>query len=332
MYKYGPLLGVIIFALGVLGYQCFFIVPEGRQAVVLQFGRPIPPAKTDAGLYFKLPWREARILEKRIMNWDGIPTENPTSEKTNIIVDTTARWKIVDPIVFIQTFVDVDRAQSKLQSWIASATKTVISSNKLVEAVRSTNNILKIGKKGASKKVANNDSAATVIEIIVDEEIAGDLEKITIGREELSKRIVEIARLEMEKNGLELNDVQIKRVALEESVEKEVYNRMISERKKIADKIRSFGRGKQAEIKGRTSQEVQEIESGAYREAQEIQGQAEAEAIKIYADAIKEDTKFYKFLRTIEAYKNGLRDDAKFILSAESGILDFLSKGGNPSD
>jgi membrane protease subunit HflC len=328
LFKYGPGLGLMIFLLGGLLYQCLFIVPEGQQAVVLQFGKPIPPAITDAGLNFKLPWREARLLEKRVLNWDGTPTENPTKEKTNIIVDTTARWKIVDPIKFIQTFVSIGRAQDNLQNWIESETKKVISSNKLVEAVRSTNDIIN-ARKAASKKPEKTmvPGEAISIERIADEEISGDLEKIEVGRQKLSSEIVRLSRKEMEKNGLELIDVQIKRVALEESVEAEVYTRMITERKRIAAKIRSYGKGKQAEIYGKTSQELLEIESGAYRESQEIKGKAEAEAIKIYANAIRQDPEFYEFIRTIEAYRDGLRDDTKFIMSANSGILKFLQEG-----
>jgi membrane protease subunit HflC len=329
LYKHGPTVGVVIFLLIGLLYQCLYIVPEGRQAVVLQFGRPIPPANTSAGLYFKLPWREARILENRVLNWDGTPTtEIPTKEKTNIIVDTTARWKIVDPIKFIQTFVDINRAQNNLQNWIDSETRNVVSSHNLVETVRTTNDIVK-SKKAPQKKSATplTESERISIELIADEEITGDLERIEVGRQKLSNEIVRLAKREMKKNGLQLIDVQIKRVALEESVEAEVYTRMTTERKRIAAKIRSFGKGKQAEIQGKTSEELQGIESGAYRESQEIRGKAEAEAIKIYAESIRKDPEFYEFMRTIEAYRDGFRDDTRLILSADSGLLKFLQEG-----
>lgn len=328
MYKYGPQLGFGIVILVALAYLCFFVVPEGKQAVVIEFGKIKPPAIKETGLHFKLPWREARILEKRILNWDGKEERVPTKENKYIIVDTTARWRIEDPVRFIQDLVSVDEAESRIESWIDSATKKVVSNHNLVETVRNSNKIIEAAEKVKQKSAQKNGEDISIDEL-VEEEVVGELEKISVGRKVLTDKIIAAARPKMEARGLALIDVQLKRVAMEESVEKEVYNRMITERKRIANKIRSVGKGEQAKIRGRTSHDLQEIQSTAYRKVQEVKGEAEAKAIAIYAEAMKRDPQFYEFTRTLEAYRNGLRDDSQFIMSSQADFLKFLKEGPN---
>jgi len=338
MTKLSPIYGIVAIALAAFAYFSLFIVPEGRQAVVLQFGRVIPPAKYEAGLYFKLPWRQVRILEKRVLNWDGRPSEIPTREKKYITVDTTARYKIADPITFIRSLGDVYEAQNRLQTWINNATREVISSNNLVETVRNTNEIIErqdqeMADFRQTHEEARVEGGAELdirsLELIADQEISGELEPITIGREQLTAMLIDKARESMEQYGLELVDVQIKRVALEESVEQEVYKRMITERERIAEKIRSIGRQEQAKIRGEIQRELQDIESSAYLKIQKIKGQADAEAIRIYAKALEGNPELYRFLRTLEAYEHGLRDDSRMIISADSDFLKLLKDGPN---
>lgn len=317
---------IFLIALGALLQFSLYIVPEGKQVVILQFGKVIPPAITDAGLYFKLPWREARLLEKRLLNWDGTPSEIATREKKYINVDTTARYRIQDPILFMQELVDISQAQNRLQTWINNATREAIANHNLVETVRNTNDI--IDKQASvytqNRKRTSEEEEKVSLEGIADEEISGELEPITVGRELLTQKIIEKARQTMGQYGLELVDVQLKRVALEETVEQEVYKRMISERERIAEKIRSVGRRERAKIQGRTQKELSEIQSASYLRVQQVKGEAEAKAIAIYASALQRNPKFYQFLRNLEMLENSVSEKTAFILSPDSDVLSLL--------
>lgn len=302
--------------------QGLYIVPEGQQALLFQFGKIIGEAKQEAGLYTKIPFiQKVKFLEQRILNWDGLPETIPTGDKKFIKVDTTARWKIQEPILFVNKLYDFNRAQSKIKNIIDSATRDVISSNNLVEAVRNTNAILE--KKEASLKKKNDINTIDLSE----EEISGEIRSVEIGREQLSQMIVDIAKPQLQDFGINLIDVQLRRIAYEESVEEKVYDRMISERKRIAEKIISFGKGEQAKIRGKIAKDLQQIRSEAYKQVQEIKGDAEASAISIYADAIKGHEDFYEFIRTLEIYESSVRPDTKLILSSDSKIMSLLTQG-----
>ena len=311
----------------VLTGQGLYIVPEGKQALLFQFGKIMGEAKQEAGLYMKIPFiQKVKFLEKRILNWDGLPETIPTGDKKFIKVDTTARWKIDKPILFVNKLYDFNRAQSKIKNIIDSATRDVISSNNLVEAVRNTNAIL--DKRTASLRKKNDIDTIDLSE----DEISGEIRPVEIGREQLSQMIINIARPQLQGFGITLIDVQLRRIAYEESVEEKVYDRMISERKRIAEKIISFGKGEQAKIRGKIAKDLQQIRSEAYREVQEIKGTAEADAISIYAGAIKGHEDFYEFLRTLEVYETSLRSDTSFILSSDSRLMSLLSKGSSSKE
>jgi len=332
MYNYGPIIGFILTVVVALFYTCFFIVPEGKQALVLQFGEVKSEPLTNAGWYLKLPWRKARLLEKRILNWDGRPEQAVTKDKKYIIVDTTARWRIVDTVTFIQKLKDEKSASHRIKGWIDSATKQIVAKHNLVETVRDSDEIIKLARaaiKGPSTTETEKVGTEVSIEEVIEEEIASELESIGEdgGRSKLTQEIIDKAKPQMEPYGVELIDVQLKRVSFEETVQIEVYKRMITERQRIAKKIRSIGKGEQSKIRGRASKELQAIESGAYKRVQEIKGNAEAKAIKLYADAIRKDPGFYEFLRTTEAYRDGLRSDTKLILSSNTHFLKFLQEG-----
>jgi membrane protease subunit HflC len=308
-----------------------FTVPEGFQAIVTQFGEPRGEAKQKAGLYFKMPLiQEVRYIDNRILNWDGEPHQVPTKDQKFIIVDTSARWRIVDPLKFITTLVDENTAQQRISASVISATRDTISANNLVEAVRTTNTILDQGKVvPAVAGEADSAEAGGAVSLLnlAAQETSTDLERVAIGRVALSERIAERARDELAKFGIELIEVQLMRVAYEASVEQSMYNTMISEQQRIAERFRSMGKGEQAKIQGKTERDLKEIQSQAYRKVQEIRGRAEAEAIGIYAKAIGSDIKFYEFLRTTEAYKKGLRSDTTLILSADANFMKLLTQG-----
>ena len=313
-YTYFALIPIILLLNGTL-----FIVNEHQQAIITQFGKPIGKPITNAGLHFKLPFfHDVRYVDKRILTWDGDPNQVTTKDKKFIGVDTTARWKIIDALKFIQAVQDEKGARSRLDAVLDSRTREAISSHNLVEAVRNTNNIfqeLESRKKNAAKKD-------------VEEEVVGEIEKILFGREKISEIIANKATAELRNLGIKLVDVQLRRISYEKSVEQKVYERMISERKRIAEKIRSIGQGEKAKIEGRLSQDLQLIESQAYRKSQEIKGEAEGKSIHIYAKALRKDPDFYEFTRTMDAYraafhrKEGIKP--KFILSSNSKFLKYF--------
>ncbi|MFA5583841.1 MAG: protease modulator HflC [Bacteriovoracaceae bacterium] len=319
------MLSGLLVILVVVTFSSAYILTEGQQAIITQFGRPIGEAKTEAGLHFKVPFiQKVQYLEKRILSWDGYPNQIPTRDKKYIIVDTTARWRIIDSLKFIQTVQNERGAKARLDAILDAITRDTISSHNLVEAVRNTNSILDyIEEKRieSQKKVESGE-----LLVAEEEEITGEIEKITIGRENLSSIIAKKAAEELKSFGISIIDVQLRRIAYEASVEKKVYERMISERKRVAGKIRSIGEGEKAKIQGKTSRDLQRINSEAYRQAQLIKGKAEAESIRIYAQALSQDRKFYEFMRTMDAYKASFKEDTGFILSTDSPFLDMLKR------
>ncbi len=315
----GVLLILVLVAL-VLMKASLYILQEWEQAIITQFGKPVGAAVTEAGLHFKIPFiQEVRRIDKRILNWDGEPNRIPTKDKKYINVDTTARWRIKDPLLFIQTVQSEHGARTRMDGILDSITRDTISSLNLVEAVRNTDAIIEIAKERSAK--AEQDEFAGE-----EEEVTGEIEMIFIGRERLSAIIGERSAKELLQFGIELIDVQLRRIAYEASVETKVYERMISERKRVAQKIRSIGLGKKAEISGKISRDLQGIESEAYREEQEIKGKAEAVAIAIYGEAMNADPEFYEFLRKLEACRKAIPANTKLILSTDSEFLNILHK------
>jgi membrane protease subunit HflC len=303
-----------------------YIVPEGLQAVVLQFGRPVGEPKVDAGFYVKIPFiQRVQFVDHRILTWDGYPNQIPTRDKKYIVVDTTARWQIIDALKFIQTVQNERGAKARLDAILDAITRDTISDHNLVEAVRNTNQILEYTAE--KEKESQRKLAAGEILVAEEEEIIGEIEKIQTGRENLSGLIAKKAAQELAAFGINVIDVQLRRIAYEASVEKKVYERMISERKRIAEKIRSIGKGERAKIQGKTSRDLQRIESEGYRQAQQLRGKADAESIIIYAAALSQDSKFYVFNRTLDAYKTALKADTHYLLSTDSPFLELLKKG-----
>jgi len=306
-----------------------YTLPEGRQALITQFGKVIGKPITSAGLHFKVPFiQEVRLFDKRILEWDGDSNQIPTKDKKFIWVDTTARWQINDAMKFAETVRTESAAQTRLDSILDGATRDVISNHNLVEAVRNTNTIIDQIKKRKDRavKAADEPIKASEAELVEEEEITGDLEAISVGRERLSEMIHARAKDKLGDLGIKLIDVQLRRIAYEKSVEEKVYERMISERKRIAEKIRSIGKGEQAKIQGKLNRDLQEVESTAYRKSQEIRGRAEAEAISIYARSLGQDPGFFEFTRTLDVYKKTFKGKGNFIMSTDSDFLQLMQK------
>jgi len=298
---------VVIVGLIVL-YTGAYTIDETEQVVITQFGRPIGEPKKEPGLYFKIPViQQANYFPKNLLDWDGDPGQIPTLDKTFIWVDTFARWKIVDPLLFFQTVNNVVGALARLDDIIDSAVRNFVTSYSLIETVRSTNREL--------------DTFEIVAVEIKDTRPLGE---VIMGRGKITKGILEQAQPKLSKFGIELVDVKIKRLNYVEEVRKSVYGRMIAERKQVAEKFRSEGMGEARKIEGEKEKALKQITSEAYRRAQEVKGKADAEATLIYAQAYGKDPEFYSFLETLELYKKAIDKESTLILSTDSEFLKYF--------
>ncbi|MFT7116248.1 MAG: membrane protease subunit HflC [Rhodoferax sp.] len=306
-------LGAVFLAL-VGASSAFYTLEEGKQAVIIQFGRPVGDTVTTAGLHLKIPFiQEVRLFEKRLLIWDGAPNQIPTKGREFIWIDTTARWRIADAKVFLENVASEAGARSRLDDIIDSVVRDQVSGSELGELVRS-----------ASWKVPEGQ----VMEEVTAE-MRNELEQDMVrGREEITRTILNEARKIIPQYGIELVDVRIKRLDYVESVRERVYSRMISERKRIAAQFRSEGEGQSAEILGTMEKELSQIRSNAYRQVQQIRGKADAEATRIYGDAYNADPEFYAFSRTLEAYKEDQNPNAVMILTTDSDYYRYLKKSG----
>jgi len=290
----------------------FYVLDESQQAVVIQFGRPVGEPITEAGLHLKVPFiQEVRRFDKRLLIWDGDPNQIPTKGREFIWVDATARWRIAEPRKFLESVSTEAGAQSRLDDILDSVVRDFVSGHPLIELVRSS---------------TWQAPPAEVLEQAVKEREEELKAKITMGREEITRAILAEARKTMPQYGIELVDVRIKRLNYVESVRAKVYERMISERKRIAAEFRAEGEGRSAEILGEMERELKKIRSGAYRRAQEIRGKADAEATRIYGRAYGQDPEFYAFSRTLESYRAGSNGNATVILTTASDFYRYLKQ------
>ncbi|HNR12448.1 MAG TPA: protease modulator HflC [Thermodesulfobacteriota bacterium] len=289
-----------------------YMLEEGQQAVIVQFGRPVGETVTEAGLHVKLPFvQEVRRFEKRLLVWDGDANQIPTKGREFIWVDTTARWRIVDAKKFLENVATEAGAKSRLDDIIDSVVRDQVSNSELVELVRS-----------ASWKIPEEE----VLEDVPAEQEEELRKQIVRGREEITRTILAEARRIIPQYGIELVDVRIKRLDYVESVREKVYTRMISERKRIAAQFRSEGEGRSAEILGTMGKELRQIRSAAYRQVQEIQGKADAEATRIYGESYGRNPEFYAFLRTLEVYRERSNNNSVLVLTTDSDFYRYLKE------
>jgi membrane protease subunit HflC len=304
--RIGWLLMVAALALLTLG-GAFFTVSEQEQVIITQFGEPIGEAITDPGLHFKLPFaQEVNRFDKRWLEWNGNPNQVPTRDKKYIWVETYARWRIQNPLLFFQRLRDERGAQSRLDDIIDGETRNVIASHNLIEVVRTSN-----------RKFEEGEEADDVME-------AEEMREVELGRDKITRLILERASQIVPDYGIELVDVQIQRVNYIDSVQAKVFERMISERKRIADRYRSEGQGKSAEIRGKKERELKVIESEAYRKTQEIKGRGDAEATGIYAEAYQRNRELYEFAKSMETYEKSIDKDSWLLLSTNARLFRYL--------
>lgn len=292
-----------------------FVVDETEQVVVTQFGRVIGEPIAEPGLRFRIPFiQHVNYFPKNLLQWDGSPGQIPTRDKTFIWVEAFARWKIVDPVKFFQTVNNVVGGISRLDDIIDPSVRNFITSYPLIEAVRLTNRELDLLEEGIEAEDLQHDPKV--------------FSRITTGRAKITEGILAQAQPKVDQFGIELVDVKIRRINYVEEVQKTVFDRMIAERKQIAEKFRSEGRGEAQKILGDKERDLKEIISDAYRRSEEVKGNADAEATIIYADAHGLDPEFYSFLKTLEIYTQALDDKNSVIFSTESEFFKYL-KGFN---
>ncbi|MFP4573860.1 MAG: protease modulator HflC [Desulfobacterales bacterium] len=317
--KYIAIIVVVIIA-GVVFFSSAYRVDETEQVVITQFGRVIGDPVTEPGLNFRVPFvQKANYFPKNIQAWDGDPGQIPTLDKTYIWVDTFSRWRIVDPVAFLRTVTDITSAMGRLDDIINPAVRNVVTSHELIETVRTSNREMRT----LDQEEMEDVKTEAIKEVVEEEEEERRQYNVKVGRAALTKMMLAEAQPKLDKFGIEIIDVKIKRVNYVEGVRESVYNRMIAERKQMAEKIRSIGEGEKRKIEGDKERDLLEIQSSAYKKAEEIKGDADAKATKIYADAFGRDPEFYSFTKSLEVYSDSL-EGADLVLSTDSEFLRYI--------
>jgi membrane protease subunit HflC len=298
----------IVLAVLVVVWASAFRVGEAEQVIITQFGDPIGDPIAAPGLHFKMPFvQQANFFDKRFLEWDGSPNQVPTKDKRFIWVDTYARWRIVDPLRFFQRLRDERGAQSRLDDILDGETRNAVARYDLIELVRNSNR--------------NPDDIPIEAE---EEEVI--LNVIAKGRDQVSREILERAAERTADLGIELLDLRIKRINYVEEVQRDVFARMIAERRRIAELYRSEGQGEAARIQGERERDLQRIQSEAFKTAEELKGKADASATDIYASAYGRDADFYSFTRSLETYEKVIDPATMFILGTDSEFLRYLER------
>jgi membrane protease subunit HflC len=301
--------------------NAIYTVNEVQQMIITQFGKPVGEPVTTAGLKMKIPFiQEVNPIDKRILEWDGSPSDMPTKDKLYISVDLFARWRIVDPLQYFLRLRDERSAQSRLDDILGSETRNAVAKHELIEIIRTTKD-----------RIPLRDSLLAGTE---QEMKMGSLVPIHKGRQLVEAEIFNAAAEKVQVFGIELLDIRFKRINYNQSVRPKIYDRMISERRQIAERFLSEGNGEAARIRGNRLRDLNKIQSEAYRQVEEIRGVADAKATEIYARAYNqsaESVDFYEFTSTMQSYKTIIANNTTLVLSTDSDLFKFL-KGMNPPD
>jgi modulator of FtsH protease HflC len=294
-----------------------YTVSEVEQMIITQFGKPVGEPVTTAGLKIKVPFiQDINPIDKRVLEWDGNPSDMPTKDKLYISVDLFARWRITDPLQYFLRLRDERSAQSRLDDILGSETRNAVAKHELIEIIRTTRD--RVPLRDALLTQAESDMGALV--------------PIQKGRVQVEREIFAAAADKVRVFGIELLDIRFKRINYNDSVRPKIYDRMISERRQIAERFLSEGNGEAARIRGNRVRELNRIQSEAYRQVEEIRGVADAKATEIYAKAYNQNPEavaFYEFTRTMQAYKSMIAENTTLVLSTDSDLFKFL-KGMSP--
>ena len=296
-----------------------YTVSEVEQVIITQFGKPVGAPVISAGLKLKVPFiQEVNPIDKRVLEWDGPASDMPTKDKLYISVDLFARWRITDPLQYFLRLRDERSAQSRLDDILGSETRNAVAKHELIEIIRTTKD-----------RVPLRDALLTEAERDV-----GSLVPIQKGRKLVEQEIFTAASEKVQVFGIELLDIRFKRINYNESVRPKIYDRMISERRQIAERFLSEGNGEAARIRGNRVRDLNKIQSEAYRQVEEIRGAADAKATEIYARAYNQSPQavaFYEFTRTVQSYRTILAENTTLVISTDSDLFKFL-KGMTPAD
>jgi membrane protease subunit HflC len=312
---------LLLAAGGIAATNSIYTVSEVEQVIITQFGKPVGDPVTTAGLKLKVPFiQDVNPIDKRILEWDGNPSDMPTKDKLYISVDLFARWRIVDPLQYFLRLRDERSAQSRLDDILGSETRNAVAKHELIEIIRTTRDRVPLRDETLAGAAASPD--------------AGALVPIHKGRQLVEQELFASAAEKVRVFGIELLDIRFKRINYNESVRPKIYDRMMSERRQIAERFLSEGNGEAARIRGNRVRELSKIQSEAYRQVEEIRGLADAKATEIYASAYNQSpqaVEFYEFTRTMQAYKSIISENTTVVLSTDSDLFKFL-KGMNPKD
>ena len=311
--KQFALLSILLLGLIILGSSTY-TVDEVEQVIITQFGKPVGKPIVEAGLKFKVPFiQEVNPIDKRVLEWDGAPSDMPTKDKLYISVDLFARWRIVDPLQYFLRLRDERSAQSRLDDILGSETRNAVAKHELIEIIRTTKDRVPLRDTGLPSTEQGSNM--------------GELVPIDKGRKLVEQEIFNSAAEKVGVFGIELLDIRFKRINYNESVRPKIYDRMISERRQIAERFLSEGNGEAARIRGNRVRDLNKIESEAYREVEEIRGLADAKATEIYARAYNQSpqsVEFYEFTRTMASYPAVIGDNTTIVLSTDSDLFKFL--------
>jgi membrane protease subunit HflC len=311
--KINNIIVVLVVILAGILYASAFVVDETEQVVVTRFGKVVGEPKLEPGLNFKIPLIDiANYFPKNLQQWDGDSGQIPTLDKTYIWVDTFARWRIVAPVKFFQTVGNTLNAMGRLDDIIDSAVRNFVTSYNLIESVRQGNRKLVFDVDGKEDMTVQGEKKPATTY------------KINFGRAKITEGIRQQAQPKLDEFGIELVDVKIKRINYVEEVRRSVYDRMIAERKQIAEKFRSEGRGEAQKWLGKKEKDLNRITSEAYKTAQELKGQADATVTKMLAEAYGKDSEFYSFTKTLEIYNSALDEKSSVVLSTDSEFLKYF--------
>ena len=320
-FKQLALLVVVIISLYV-AQSAIYTVSEVEQVIITQFGKPVGLPVTEAGLKVKLPFiQDVNPIDKRVLEWDGVPSDMPTKDKLYSSVDLYARWRITEPLPYFLRLRDERSAQSRLDDILGSETRNAVAKHELIEIIRTSKD-----------RVPLRDELLTEAEKQLN---MGTLVPIVKGRKQVEEEIFTAAAEKVHVFGIELLDIRFKRINYNESVRPKIYDRMISERRQIAERFLSEGNGEAARIRGNRVRDLNKIQSEAYRQVEEIRGLADAKATEIYAKAYNQSTEavdFYEFTRTMQSYESIIAKNTTLVLSTDSDLFKFLKSMQPASD
>ncbi|TCS39743.1 protease modulator HflC [Reinekea marinisedimentorum] len=307
---------LVIFILAFLGLSnALYTVSEVQQVIITQFGKPVGSPVVDAGLHIKMPFiQEVNAIDKRVLEWDGDPSDMPTKDKLYISVDLFARWRITDPLQYFLRLRDERSAQSRLDDILGSETRNAVAKHELIEIIRTTKD--------------REPLREGLLSDVEDELKIGSLVPIHKGRKLVEQEIFAAAAEKVQVFGIELLDIRFKRINYNASVRPKIYERMISERRQIAERFLSEGNGEAARIRGDRVRDLDKIQSEAYRQVEEIRGEADAKAAEIYAQAYNQSPaaiSLYEFTRTMQSYPAIISRNTTLVLSTDSELFKFLN-------